>query len=127
MFTLDNLKSAVNIISSTFTKNKIAQFGGVLYALDVTCSIANSTFTYNSAGLVGGTIYTDRDSSFNITGSNFYANKANSLGGIMIVSTSSIHITDGMFDHNSGSLYIASSLTFSGYTRFENCEEPSDK
>ena len=37
-----------------------------------------------------------------------------------------MHITDGIFDHNSGSLYIFNSnLTFSGYISFKNCEEPS--
>ena len=41
---------------------------------------------------------------------------------------SSSHITNCMFDYNSGSLYIFySNLTFSGYSRLENCAEQSNK
>ena len=36
-----------------------------------------------------------------------------------------LHITGGIFDHSTGSLYtFSSSLAFSGYTRFEKCTEP---
>ena len=39
-----------------------------------------------------------------------------------------MHIADGTFDHNSGSLYVFNTnLTFSGYTKFENCDEPLNK
>ena len=124
MFTFDN--AAINITSSTFTNNKKANYGGVMYSHKATYNITNSTFTYNSArrGGIGFAI----SSSVNIVDSTVHANKADTNGGIMFITQGFIHITDGIFDHNSGSLYIFSSnLTFSGYTRFENCEEPSNK
>ena len=86
----------------------------------------NTNFTNNAADVSGITYAVE--SSFNIVGSSFYDNEAYSSGGIMFTIECSTHITDGTFDHNSGSLYtFSSNLTFSGYTRFEYCEEPSNK
>ena len=46
----------------------------------------------------------------------------------MTVCTIHMHIANSAFDNNIGSLYIFSSdVTFSGYTRFENCTEPSNR
>ena len=46
----------------------------------------------------------------------------------MFIIECSTHIASSTFDHNLGSLYtFNSNLTFSGYTRFENCAEPSNK
>ena len=40
----------------------------------------------------------------------------------------SIHVTDGTFEFNSGSLYaLQSKLTFSGFTKLENFAEPSNE
>ena len=70
------------------------------------------------------------NSSLNITGINFTNNNADDSNsalfkGIMFTIEGSTHISDSIFDYNSGSLYIFNSnLTFSGYTRFESCAEP---
>ena len=73
--------------------------------------------------MVRGVAYIEA-SSFNIIGSSFYANKANSYGGIVFTIESSTYIANGTFDYNSGSLYsFNSNLIFSGYTRLENCAE----
>ena len=67
-------------------------------------------------------------SSIDIVNSSFYANKANSYGGTLYTIDCSIHVTDCSFDHNLGSLYIFNSnLTFSGYTKLENCMESLNK
>ena len=150
---MDTSDSSFNITSSTFTNNSAADDGGVMVTSDSSFNITSSTFTNNTAAYTGGIMFTF-DSSFNITsstftnnsaaaggvtyaiatitsiiiGSNFYANKANSYGGIMFTVECSIHIADGTFDHNSGSLYVFNSnIILSGKTRFENCAEPSNK
>ena len=117
--------SSFNTISSTFTNNSVAFYGGVMQIFNSSSmNITNTNFTYNSA-THGGVIWAS-DSLFNIVGSNFFANEANSSGGIMFITHCSVHITDGIFDHNLGSLYIFSSyLNFSGNISFRNCEEPS--
>ena len=81
--------------------------------------IKSSTFTYNIAADNGGVIAATA-STVNIVSSDFYANKAKSVGGMMItMSKCSTHITDCTFDHNSGSLFVFdSNITFSGYTKF---------
>ena len=124
-----------NITNSSFTNNSAGNYGGVMLTsgsrsdsvsvskFNITCSI----FTNNSAGYGGGVAYITT-SSLNILGSSFYANKANSYGGILVTIESSTHIANGTFNYNSGSLYIFNSnLTFSGYTRLENCIEQSNK
>ena len=121
--------SSFNITSSTFTNNS-AGVGGVMDTSESSFNITSSTFTNNSAAHFGGVAYIIKASSSNIIGSSFYANKANSYiyGGIVVTTESSTHIANGTFDYNSGSLYIFNSnLTFSGYTRFENCAEQSNK
>ena len=117
--------SSFNITSSTFTNNSVAFYGGVMITISSSSiNITNTNFTYNSA-THGGVIWAI-NSLFNVVGSNFFANKANSSGGIMVTTDCSVHITDGIFDHNLGSLYIFNSnLSFSGYISFKNCEEPS--
>ena len=104
------------IKTSTFTNNN-ADNGGVVFSTlnsDLLFNITSSTFTNNSA-VSGGVVYA-KSSSFNIFGSSFYANKANR--GIMLTFECSMHITNGTFEYNSGSLHIFNShLTFSGYTR----------
>ena len=75
----------------------------------------------------GGVAEIVEASSFNIIGSSFYANKANNFGGILVTTESSMHIANGTFDYNSGSLYsLNSNLAFSGYTRLENCAVQSN-
>ena len=69
-------------------------------------NIIDSTFTNNSAVDDGGVTVALEFSSFNIIHSSFYANRANSSGGTMLTIECSICITDGIFDHNSESLYI---------------------
>ena len=116
--------SSLNIFSSTFTNNSAHLEGGVMKILNgSSININNTNFTSNSAANAGGVICASH-SSFNIVGSNFFDNKANRTGGIMVTIECSVHITDGIFDHNLGSLYIFNSnLTFSGYIL--NCKEPS--
>ena len=114
------------IKNSTFTNDSAAR-GGVMLTSDSSVNITSSTFTSNSAGHSGGVEWANT-SSFNIIGSSFYANKANSYGGIIVITESSTHIANGTFDYNTGSLSIFNShLTFSGYTRLENCAEKSNK
>ena len=120
--------SLFNITSSTFTNNSAARLGGVMFTSDSSFNITSITFTSNSASDRGGVAYIVKASSFNIIGSSFYANKANSYGGIIFTIESSTHIANGTFNYNTGSLYIFNSnLTFSGYTRLENCAEQSNK
>ena len=118
--------SSFNIVSSTFTNNSAIFDGGVMTTFNsYSVNITNTNFTSNSAANVGGVIWASQ-SLFNLVGSNFFANKAKNSGGIMITTECSMHITDGIFDHNSGSIYVFNSnLTFSGYISFENCTEPS--
>ena len=98
-----------------------------MYIANSLFNITSSTFTHNSAADSGGVAWAS-DSSFNIIGSSFYANKANITGGIMITIKCSILVTNSIFGHNSGSLYIFNTnFTFNGYTRFENGEELSGK
>ena len=120
--------SSYNIISSVFTNNS-ANRGGVMYTYFYSSfNIITSTFTTNSADDIGGVAYAGISSFIICIGSHFHANKANSFGGIMFTIESFTHVTNGTFGYNSGSLYIFNSnLTFSGYTRFENCAEPSGK
>ena len=124
MYTSD---SSFNITCSIFTNNCAADNGGVMFTFGSSFNITSSTFTNNSAASVGGVAWA-LASSFNIIGSSFYANKANSYGGILVTIASFSHITNGTFDYNSGSLYIFNSnLTFSAYTRLENCTKQSNK
>ena len=146
-------ESSFTIINSTFSFNR-ATFGGVvktfiIFNFSVTnsmfannsaivggamamsggslFSITNSTFTNNSAIDYGGVIQCSGGSS-NIDNSRFNTNTANNYGGTMFIIECSTHIANSMFNHNLGSLYtFNSNLTFSGYTRFENCAEPSNK
>ena len=119
--------SSFNITSSTFANNSASGGGpgGVMYTSDSSFNITSSTFTNNSASGSGrgGVMYAVH-SPLNIVCSSFYANSAISYGGIAImfnILSSSIYITNGTFDYNSGCLYIFySNLTFSGYTRLEN-------
>ena len=117
-----------NIASSAFTNNS-ANRGGVMYTyLHSSFNITTSNYTNNNAADIGGVAYAGISSFITFIGSRFHANKANGFGGIMFTIESFTHVTDGIFGHNSGSLYIFNSnLTFSGYTRFENCAEPSHK
>ena len=47
---------------------------------------------------------------------------------IIFTSGSTTYIANTTFDHNVGSFYaFNNNLTLSGYTRFENCAEPSNK
>ena len=115
-----------NITNSSFTNNSAAD-GGVMSTFDSLFNIISSTFTNNSAATSGGVAQASI-SSFNIIGSSFYANKANRYGGIIVTIGSTTHSTNCTFDYNTGSLYIFNSnLTFSGYTRLENCAEQSNK
>ena len=124
---METFISSFNITSSTFTNNSAADNGGIMDTYHSSFNITSSTFTNNSAGSIGGVTWASF-SSFNITSSSFYANKANNYGGIMFIIESPTHITDGTFDYNSGSLYsLNNNLTFSGYTRFENCAEQLNK
>ena len=117
--------SYYNIASSTFANNSAA-YGGVMITFDSSLIITSSTFTNNRAADSGGVAWASI-SSFNIIGSSFYANRANSYGGIIATVGSSTYITNGTFDYNSGSLYsFNSNLTFSGYTRLENCAVQSN-
>ena len=147
-------RSRFNITGSTFTNNLVFSDGGVMYSSHTQFTITNSSFLKNNA-TGGGVIFIFNDSSgaitntlftknsavhgasavifasaslLNITNSSFCANKADSYGGIMSTVESTTYITDGMFDNNLGSLYVFSSnITFSGYTRFQNGEEPLNK
>ena len=124
---IETHNSLFNITSSNFTNNSAAYFGGVIDTYESLFNITSSTFINNSAAYIGGVAWAVA-SLFNIIGSRFYANKANRYGGIMFTIESSTHITDCTFDYNSGSLYsLNSNLTFSGYTRLENCAEQSNK
>ena len=115
-----------NIASSSFTNNSAAH-GGIIFTSDSTFIITSSTFINNSAAYNGGVAWAIT-SSFNIICSSFYTNKANSYGGILFTIGSSTHIADGTFEYNSGSLYVFNSnLTFTGYTRLENCAEQLNK
>ena len=112
------------IRTSAFTTNR-APYGGVIYTVNSSFNITNNTFTSNSAIIGGGVIWCSNQMLLNIDSSSFYTNKADIYGGIMFIIGCSTHITNSTFDHNLGSLYIFNSnLTFSGYTRFENCTEP---
>ena len=126
MFTFNE---SFSITSSMFTNNSATFFGGVIFTYNVSSfNITSSTFTNNSAAGSGGVAEIVEASSFNIIGSSFYANKANNFGGILVTTESSMHIANGTFEYNSGSLYsFNSNLTFSGYTRLENCAEPLNK
>ena len=147
--------TSFNITSSDFANNN-AVYGGIMRTSDSSCNITSSSFTNNNGTLDGGVIHVSTDISlFNVTNcifasntaaeggviwcsdqvvlnvvnSGFYTNKAYDSGGIMSSRACSIHVTDGIFDRNLGSLYIFknSNLTFSGYTRFENCAEPLNR
>ena len=122
-----NIDSLYSISSSIFDNNSILG-GGVIGAYNSAFNFTNCTVTNNSASTGGGGVALAGNSSFTIIGSSFYANKANILGGIMVCLECSILITDSIFGHNSGSLYILdTNLTFSGYTRFESCAEPNKR
>ena len=123
---MDTYGSSINITNSNFINN-IAYHGGVMGISDLSLiNITSSTFI-NNIGDIGGVTYA-RVSLFNIIGSNFYSNKANSYGGIVFTFECSIYITDGTFEHNSGSFYtFNSNLTFNDNTRFENCVERLNK
>ena len=122
---MTTFNSLFNITNSTFIDNS-ARVGGVIctYSESSFMNITSSTFTNNVAAVSSGVIYTWR-ASFNITNSTFINNTAYHYGGVMVIFGGSSHIVNGTFDHNLGSLYtFSSNLTFSGYTRFENCMEP---
>ena len=119
-----------NITSCAFINNSAAVAGAML-TTGSSFNITSSTFTNNSAIYDGGVHVTHvraYDSLLNIVSSSFCTNEANSFGGIMVTIACSTKITDGKFDHSSGSLYIFNgNLTFSGHTRFKNCKEPSNR
>ena len=116
-----------SVTNSMFANNSAIVGGAMAMSGGSLFSITNSTFTNNSAIDYGGVIQCSRGS-FNIDNTWFNSNVANNYGGTMFIIECSTHIANSMFDHNLGSLYtFNSNLTFSGYTRFENCAEPSNK
>ena len=122
--------SLCNITSSSFTNNNGTLDGGVIHmSTDISLfNITNCTFASNTAG-EGGVIWCTDQVVLNVVSSGFYTNKAYGSGGTMFTRGCFIHVTDCVFDRNLGSLYIFkySNLTFSGYTRFENCAEPLNR
>ena len=121
-------ESSFYVINSTFTNSSTAECGGVMVMSESSSNIINSTFTKNSAAYCVGVMYVVNESSFSIIGSTFRINAANGYGGIMTNIGGVSHISNTTFDYNLGSLFtFRSNLTFSGYTRFENCMEPSSK
>ena len=147
-------RSMFNITGSTFTNNLAFFYGGVTYSSRTRFIITNSSFLKNNATgggvilvfnrgsvTITNTMFTKNSavrgasavifasiSFLNIINSSFCANKADSYGGIMSIVESITYIADGIFDNNLGSLYVFSSnITFSGYTRFQNGEEPLNK
>ena len=122
-------RSSFIIINSSFLENG-ATGGGVIFVFNGgSVTITNAMFTKNSAVRGASAVIFASISSLNIINSSFCANNADSYGGIMsIVDSTTTYITDGIFDNNLGSLYIFSSnITFSGYTRFQNGKESSNK
>jgi len=73
--------TSLTILSSTFSKNSAAKYGGGIYANSDTMSIDNSTFYDNSASYGGG-LYISRDSGTNsIQNSTITNNSATTSGG----------------------------------------------
>ena len=119
--------SSFTISGSSFTNNSAGGGGGgALVTYESSFTIISSAFTHNNAD--SGAVMVAFGSSFNIIDSTFYANQADYPGGIFFNVKCLIHITDGIFRHNTGSLYIFNcNLTFSDYTRlFENSAKSSD-
>ena len=118
-------ESSINIMNSMFHNNNVAiGGGGVMDIMDKSSlNVTNSTFT-NSAADFGGVINT-AESSLLIANSLFSNNRARRHGGVMFTVGSLVYIANSTFDNSLGSLYtFSSNVTFSGYTRFENCIEP---
>ena len=117
-------ESLFNITDSSFSDNRVEDESGVIFAYRGSLSIRSSSFTNSKGGVIGTLGY----SSVDIASSTFTNNSATLDGRLMFIAGSSIYISNCTFDHNLGSLYSSNSnLTFSGYTRLENCAEPSNK
>jgi hypothetical protein len=131
--------SLFHVTDSTFKKN-CASLGGAIHSFGGSFYIVNCTFRDNRASTEGGVIAASSGSSFHVANSSF---SNNSVDIHMGVTNSSIAVTIGYcfnnilsfdqsslnlsgntsFVNNAGSqVYVAvSNVTFSGFTRFENC------
>ena len=94
--------SSLHVVGSTFSYNK-ASFAGVMITSESSINIKNSNFIENAAMIHGGVMIAYRDS-FNINGTTFTNNSANSTrarGGVMMIFDSSFNITSSTFTNNS--------------------------
>ena len=94
-------RSNVTITNSKFHHN-VANFGGVLWALEVNMIISYNTSLYhNRAYGDGGVLYALNSPTIMITGGNFGHNRADNNGGTMYTYWRvNAFITDCKFDHN---------------------------
>ena len=118
--------SLCDLTNSSFLNNNAVQHGGVSSTTASSFNITNCMFSSNSA-MSAGVMFADIDLNMTISNSTFSHNTADS-GGLIDISESSVHIKDGTFYHNIGSLRAFScNLTFSGNTKFLKCMEPHYK
>ena len=96
-------ESSINIKNSNFIGNAAMIYGGVMIAYRDSFNIHGTTFTNNSANSAGasGGVMMTFDSSFNITSSTFTNNSAATSGGVMDTFDSSFNITSSTFTNNS--------------------------
>ena len=96
-------ESSINIKNSNFIENAAMIHGGVMIAYRDSFNIHGTTFTNNSANSAGasGGVMMTFDSSFNITSSTFTNNSAADSGGVMDTSKSSFNIINSIFTNNS--------------------------
>ena len=133
--------SSFHVTDSTFKKNS-ARLGGAIHSVDASFYIINCTFRDNRASTEGGVIAASSGSSFHVANSSFSNNLVDihldmtnnrrfiavtidhCCNNILSFDQSSLNISGNTsFVNNAGSqVYAAASnVTFSGFTRFENC------
>ena len=128
---MELFESSVSITSSMFTENSAVVGGGVIFATSSSLEIMSCTFINNSIIYGGGAVMAISSSFLNsssvVISNCTFRNNQGYISAIILVSGISVHITDGTFENNVGSISAQSSnITFSGYTKFENCMELPD-
>ena len=98
--------SVIEILSSSFTGNKVLYGGGAIYMLGKKLLIKSSLFKYNAAmgrqrsTIYGGAVYAHSTSSFEIFNCSFTRNKETYLGGAIYSLGKKLVINSSSFKRN---------------------------
>ena len=94
------ISSRIAFLNSNFTNNR-ASSGGVWGIFGGSAHVYGSRFYNNSATGDGGSLYLEANTRLTISKCNFTGNSALGAGGVMWITSSSVHAADILFENNS--------------------------